>query len=453
MIPWLMDLTREMQTKFGATWALQIFDQWSFRALAAALLAFFVVVLSGGPTIRWLRRKKIGDTGLTDAAALQAASGAKKNTPTMGGILIVGAIVVSTALLADLRNFYVVLGLVVTVWLAVLGGFDDWLKLTAATRKTGSRQGLYSWEKLVFQIGLSVLVGYFAFNHGAAETPAQATGTAVTGGAVTANLVMGGAGTPSAPKPVGGAGEIFAAGGAGNSGEGPMEGDTSGTGVSDGRSTAHVLNLPLQKTYLPGEGQLAEGLIFLGRSAFIFMSILMIAGMSNAANITDGMDGLCAGVSAAVGLGVLVLCAIAGWQAAAQNLLVPYVAQTGELAILAGALVGACLGFLWFNCWPASVFMGDTGSLALGGVIGYMALVTRQEVLVLLMGAVFIWEITTVVLQVGCFKLTGGKRIFKCAPYHHHLQMNAWAEQQIVARFWIVTVLLVVLALASIKVR
>jgi phospho-N-acetylmuramoyl-pentapeptide-transferase len=431
MIPWLMDTTREWQAQLGATWALQIFDQWSFRALAAALLAFFVVVLAGGPTIRWLRRKKIGDTGLTDAAALQAASGAKKNTPTMGGVLIVGAIVVSTVLLADLRNFYILLGLIVAVWLAVLGGFDDWLKLTAASRKTGSRQGLYSWEKLVFQIGLSVLIGYFAFNHGAVETPAGPGG----GGAVPPDesaLFVAPAGQPS---------------------EGPMDGDTSPARTGDGRSTAHVLNLPLQKTYMPGEGQLAEGLIFLGRAAFILMSILMIAGMSNASNISDGMDGLCAGVSAAVGLGVLVLCAIAGWQAAAQNLLVPYVAQSGELAIMAGALVGACLGFLWFNCWPASVFMGDTGSLALGGLIGYMALVTRQEVLVLVMGAVFIWEITSVVLQVACFKLTGGKRIFKCAPYHHHLQMNAWTEQQIVARFWIVTVLLVVLALASIKVR
>jgi phospho-N-acetylmuramoyl-pentapeptide-transferase len=197
----------------------------------------------------------------------------------------------------------------------------------------------------------------------------------------------------------------------------------------------------------------SAGLIYLPKSLYIVMSILMIAGMSNAANISDGMDGLCAGISVAVGIGLVVLITIAGWQQAAQSLLVPYVVQSGELAVLAGALVGACLGFLWYNCAPASVFMGDTGSLALGGTIGYLALIVRQEVLVLVMCMVFLFEIFSVVLQVGYFKSTGGKRIFKCAPYHHHLHLSGWTEQQVVARFWIISILLVVVALASIKVR
>ncbi len=391
MIPWLMDATRSWQGNSRLYWALQIFDQTSFRVLAAALLAFAIVILAGRPVIGWLRRKKIGDAGLSDSAALAVAARSKGNTPTMGGILIVGAIVLSTLLLGDLSNFYLQLGVVVTLWLAVLGGFDDWLKLTAASRKTGSRQGLYSWEKLVFQLGLGLLIGVFAYAHGLPE--------------------------------------------------------------GDATSLSHVLTLPFQKTYEPGTGAVSAGLVYLPKSLYIVMSILMIAGMSNAANISDGMDGLCAGISVAVGIGLVVLITIAGWQQAAQSLLVPYVVQSGELAVLAGALVGACLGFLWYNCAPASVFMGDTGSLALGGTIGYLALIVRQEVLVLVMCMVFLFEIFSVVLQVGYFKSTGGKRIFKCAPYHHHLHLSGWTEQQVVARFWIISILLVVVALASIKVR
>jgi phospho-N-acetylmuramoyl-pentapeptide-transferase len=394
MIPWLVDLTRETLQKWGVYGVLQIFEQfqWSFRALLAALLSFTIVVTLGRRVIGWLRAKKIGDAGLTDSAALAAinATRSKAHTPTMGGILIVGAIVTSTFLLADLTNFYVQLGLIVVMWLACLGGMDDWLKLTAASRKTGSRQGLHSWEKLVFQLGLGVLIGYFAYSHGLS---------------------------------------------------------------TEGPSMAHVLNLPLQRVYESGTAEAAAGLIYLPRAAFIAVAVLMIAGMSNACNISDGMDGLAAGVSAAVGGGALILCAIAGWQSAAQYLLVPYVVQSQELTVLAGAMVGACLGFLWYNCSPASVFMGDTGSLALGGLIGYIAVIIRQEVVVCLMCAVFMLEIASVVLQVGYFKASGGKRIFKCAPFHHHLHLSGWTEQQVVARFWIVTILLVVTGLASIKVR
>ncbi|MCU0689458.1 MAG: phospho-N-acetylmuramoyl-pentapeptide-transferase, partial [Phycisphaerales bacterium] len=144
---------------------------------------------------------------------------------------------------------------------------------------------------------------------------------------------------------------------------------------------------------------------------------------------------------------------ISGEQQFSQSLLVPHVPNSGELAVLVAAMGGACLGFLWFNCYPASVFMGDTGSLALGGLIGYSALIIRQEVLVILMAGIFIWEILTVIMQVGFFKMTGGRRIFKCAPYHHHLHLSDWTEQQIVSRFWIITVLAVIIALVSIKVR
>ncbi|MFT3686619.1 MAG: phospho-N-acetylmuramoyl-pentapeptide-transferase [Phycisphaerales bacterium] len=395
MIPWFVDACYKWLADHGLWWAFRIFTEVQFRALAAALLSFVTVVLLSKPVIAWLRRKKIGDTGMTDSALLAASATSKASTPTMGGILIVGSIVVSTLLLADVRNFYVQLGVIVAVWLAVVGGFDDWLKLTAATRAGGSRQGLRSWEKLVFQLGLGLIVGYFAYNHGVGD-------------------------------------------------------DASLNG-------AHVLNLPFSKTYRTDPAtdawQFAPGVISLGRAAFIVLSVLMVAGMSNAVNISDGMDGLAAGVSGAVSIGLLVLCGIAGAPTVAQYLLVPYVVQSDELTVVAGAMAGSCLGFLWFNCSPASVFMGDTGSLALGGLIGYIASVIRQEVVVLFMCAVFLIEIGSVVLQVGWFKATKGKRIFKCAPYHHHLHLSGWREQQVVARFWIVTVLLIVLALASLKAR
>lgn len=369
---------------------VSVFAQIQFRALLAACLSFAFVLLLGRRVIARLVKLKIGDSGLSDAEALRRHTQSKANTPTMGGVLIAAAILISVLLLSDLTKFYIQIGLIVVVWLAALGAADDWLKLTALQRGSGSRQGLYSWEKLVFQLGLGVLVGYFVYSHGV--------------------------------RP-------------------------------GGQSLAHVLTLPFQKTYATPAITPATGLIYLTPIAFILLSTMVVAGMSNAVNITDGMDGLAAGISTAVSLGVCVLALVAGTQSWAQYLLVPYVPGSEELAVLAGATAGACLGFLWWNCSPAQVFMGDTGALCLGGVLGYIAIVVRQEMVVLLMSGVFLAELGSVALQVGYFKASKGKRIFKCAPYHHHLHLSGWAEPQIVARMWILTVLLVVLALASIKVR
>ncbi|MCC7390466.1 MAG: phospho-N-acetylmuramoyl-pentapeptide-transferase [Phycisphaerales bacterium] len=369
---------------------LGVLDQIEFRALAAAGLAFAVVLLSGKRVIAMLRHLKIGDSGLTDAESLRAVSGGKANTPTMGGVLIAGAIFLATFLLADLSERWVQLGLIVLVWMAAVGAADDWLKMTAA-RRGGSRQGLHAWEKLVFQLGVGAIVGYFGYRAGFSNAPV---------------------------------------------------------------SFAHVLNLPFQKTYESALSiHLGPGVIELSMLAYVVISILMVAGMSNAVNITDGMDGLASGVSAVVALGLVVLTLIAGNQSWAQTLLVPSVAGSGELAVLAGATGGACLGFLWFNCSPAQVFMGDTGSLCLGGLIGYTALVVRQEIVVLVMCGVFLAEIGSVVIQVGYFKATKGKRVFRCAPYHHHLHLGGWNEQQVVSRLWIISVILMVAALASIKLR
>jgi phospho-N-acetylmuramoyl-pentapeptide-transferase len=190
---------------------------------------------------------------------------------------------------------------------------------------------------------------------------------------------------------------------------------------------------------------------------FVIIGMLMIAGMSNAVNITDGMDGLATGITSIVALGLVVLTSIAGGTLA-QTLLVPQITESAELVILAAAMAGACLGFLWWNCSPASVFMGDTGSLALGGIIAYLAVVVRQEILVLIMCGVFLIEIGSVVLQVGWFKYTRirfgqGRRLFKVAPIHHHFHLVGWPEQQVVSRFWIISATLVIAALALIKLR
>lgn len=387
----LLDILRPWLMEQGLWRWVMVLDRLPFRSFVAGALAFTIVVSLGGRLTRWLRSKKIGDAAQFDVQALNEAMAAKANTPTMGGLLIAGAILASTLLLADLTVRYIQLALVTLVWMAAVGGADDWLKLTAASRPGGSRQGLYSWEKFVFQLGIGLLVGYFAFSAGFGPEPGA-------------------------------------------------------------KSLSHVVNLPFQRTFTPPGGEPNDALWYLPLGAYVVVMTLMMAGMSNAVNITDGMDGLAAGVTAVVGLGLLVLCFLSGAEAA-RDLLVPYVATAEELAIPAAAMVGASLGFLWFNCSPASVFMGDTGSLCLGGLIGYMAVVLRQEVVVLVMAGVFVIEIASVIIQVGYFKLTKGKRVFRCAPYHWHLRMGGLPEQKIVARFWIVSALFVAVALASLKLR
>jgi phospho-N-acetylmuramoyl-pentapeptide-transferase len=208
-----------------------------------------------------------------------------------------------------------------------------------------------------------------------------------------------------------------------------------------------------QRTYTPGSGEIEEGLVYLSRPVFVVIAVLMVAGMSNAVNITDGMDGLATGTSASVGFGLMLLALIAGSEGLSRYFYVPNVLFADELAIPAGAMAGACLGFLWWNCSPAQVFMGDTGSLALGGLIAYIAIVTRQEIVVLIMSGIFLLEIGSVVAQVGYFKATGGRRILRCAPIHHHYHLGGWTESQVVQRAWIVSMLLGIVALATLKVR
>lgn len=358
---------------------LRVFTFTTFQATAAILLSFIVCIAFGPVVIAWLRRQKIGDQAQFDQSEVDKLMEGKKGTPTMGGLLIIASIAATTLLLANLRNFYVEMALLCLMWLGAVGAADDWLKLTAG-RRAGNRQGLTSLEKLLFQIGLGVVLACFTFYYGQ--------------------------------------------------------------------------NLP-HNFYFPFFKSIA---IPLNLTAFIIIATVVMTGSSNAVNLTDGLDGLAAGCMAIVSFVFCVLALIVGNVAWADELLIPYAQAADQMAVLAGAMMGACLGFLWFNCNPARVFMGDTGSLALGGLIGYIAIVVRQELVLFLVGGIFVVEALSVIIQVGYFKYSRrkygeGRRIFLMSPLHHHFQRKGWTETQVVVRFWLIGAMLAAMALATVKLR
>jgi phospho-N-acetylmuramoyl-pentapeptide-transferase len=360
---------------------LRVFTFVTFQATVAVMLSFLIVIVAGPSVIAWLRSQKIGDLAKFDQVDIDKVMAGKKGTPTMGGVLINSAIIATTLLLADLQNFYVLMALVCVAWLGTVGAADDWLKLTAE-RRGGGRQGLTSLEKLLFQIGLGIMLSIFTYNYGHSLTPAT-------------------------------------------------------------------------RVYLPF---LKDPVFQLNLIAYTLIGTFIITGASNAVNLTDGLDGLASGCMAIVGIAFLVLALIIGDLKLSSTLLFHHLSAAGQMTVLAGAIVGACLGFLWFNCNPASVFMGDTGSLALGGLIGYIAIVIRQELMLAIVGGVFVVEAISVLLQVSFFKYTRrrtgiGRRILRMAPLHHHFQRLGWTETQVVVRFWLVGTMLAALAIATVKLR
>ncbi len=352
----------------------------SFRSVLAVLTSLLICLIWGPKIIRYLIRLKVGDRPEFDHLALNELTRHKTNTPTMGGLIMLLSVLISTLLWADITNPFVQKGLFVMIWLGGLGYFDDSLKLKR--NKTNNRHGLYTWEKLIFQIGLGVLVAFFLY-------------------------------------------------------------EVDFKKIEDGK----MFWLPFYKNGF------AVGFV-----GFCVITVLVITATSNAVNLTDGMDGLATGCMAIVSMIFIVLCYVASeyrsigltW---ANYLLLPQIPGAGELGILCAAIFGACLGFLWFNCHPAQVFMGDVGSLPLGGVIGYTAIVTRHELLLFIIGGVFVMEAISVILQVGYFKFSGGKRIFQCAPIHHHFHLKGWSEPQVVVRFWLLSIAFAALALATLKLR
>ena len=380
---------------------LHVFTYATFRAMAGIVLSFLLCIVLGPRLIAWLRRQKIADDAKVGQAEMDRNQEIKAGTPTMGGILIISAIIVTTLLLADLTNFYIVMALVCALGLALVGAVDDWLKLTVA-RRQGSRQGLKAWEKLVFQVGLAIILACYTYNYGV-------------------NITQ-----------------------------------------------THTIFFPFFKYAQIDLGKLTwlvpGTAISLGLIVFVLISTLVLTGSSNAVNLTDGMDGLAGGCMAIVSFTFFVLALIVGTSTQigekplATYLYLPYVKTADEMAIVAGAMTGACLGFLWFNCNPAEVFMGDTGSLSLGGLLGYTAIVIRQELLLVLVGGIFVIEALSVVIQVGYFKYTKhrygeGRRVFLMSPIHWHFRKKGWTETQVVVRFWLITAMLCAMALATVKLR
>ncbi len=361
--------------------------QLILRMTGAAVLSFLVVLLLMPRFIRFLVRKKVGESPEFDHADLNELTRHKSNTPTMGGLLIALAILAGTVMFADLRNFYIRTSMLTLIWLGALGAVDDWLKLRAAAKGGASRDGLRAWEKILFQIGLGVLLAIFVYWHGR---------------------------------------------------------ESSYFAEYLGREINAVRNF-----YFPFKA----APIHLAQAGFVIITVITMVGSSNAVNLTDGMDGLAGGCMVVVSGVFLMLAWVAGNGAWATFLHVPHVPQAAELTIPVAAIIGACVGFLWYNCSPAQVFMGDTGSLPLGGLIGFIAVVTRQEMMLLIAGGVFVAEAGSVVMQVFYYKATGGKRIFRCSPIHHHFHLIGWPETKVVVRFWLLAGIFAAVALATLKLR
>ncbi|MBN7813944.1 phospho-N-acetylmuramoyl-pentapeptide-transferase [Algoriphagus pacificus] len=384
-----------------------VFRYISFRAGMAAFFSLIITITFGKNIINWIRRKQIGET--VRDLGLEGQS-QKKGTPTMGGLMMIAAILIPTLLFADLNNVYILLLLITTVWLGGIGFLDDYIKVF---RK--NKEGLAGRFKIVGQIGIGIIVGAtLYFNEDVVIREFQ--------------------------NPV-------------SIEEGVVE-------------TPAFKDVNVAKTTIPfvknNELNYETLLDFLGESMtpvlYILVVIFIITAVSNGANITDGIDGLAAGTSAIIGLTIAIFAYISGNAIFSQYLNVMFIPNSGELVIFTSAFIGACIGFLWYNAYPAQVFMGDTGSLMLGGVIAVLALTLRKELLIPIMCGVFLIENVSVILQVSYFKYTKkkygeGRRIFLMSPLHHHYQKKNIPEAKIVTRFWIVGILLAVITLAILKLR
>ncbi len=355
--------------------ALNVFQYITFRGICAGITAFLISLIFGNVVIRKLISLKFGQPVRTkeEVHKLYELHGEKAGTPTMGGVLLLGSVLISTLLWARYDNPFVWLVLIVMVTHGMIGFYDDWQKVTKNNSK-----GISSRAKFGLQCLLAAGVTLFLFF--------------------------------GLPEHI--------------------------------QETLNALYVPFFKEpIIPA----------MGLFAFVFY-LFIIVGTSNAVNLTDGLDGLAAGCTVAVAAGFSALSYVSGNFIAAVYLQIPFVAPAGELTILCMALAGAGLGFLWWNCHPAKVFMGDTGSLAIGGMLGAVAICVKQEFLLAIVGGVFVIEALSVILQVGSFKLTG-KRIFRMAPIHHHFELSGWKESTVIVRFWILSLMFALLGLATLKLR
>jgi phospho-N-acetylmuramoyl-pentapeptide-transferase len=388
-----------------------LFQYISFRAGVAAVLSLLITITFGNKLISFLRRKQVGeairDLGLEGQMQ-------KKGTPTMGGLIIIAAILVPTLLMAKLDNVYVILLIAATVWLGTIGFLDDYIKVFKK-----NKEGLAGRFKIVGQVTIGLVVGLTLYfnEHVVIRENARSTVVSVDDASL------------------------------------PIE-FKSEYGVKSTKTT-----VPFLKN---NEFDYSSLLLGLDKRftwiVYTLLVIFIITAVSNGANITDGIDGLAAGTSAIIGLTLAIFAYLSGRVDFSSYLNIMYIPNLSELVIFCTAFVGACLGFLWYNSYPAQVFMGDTGSLSLGGIIAVLALAVRKELMIPLLCGIFFVELLSVMLQVSYFKYTKrkfgvGQRILLMSPLHHHYQKKNIPEPKIVTRFWIIGILLAIVSLATLKVR
>ena len=403
-----------------------VFQYISFRAALALLSSLIISMVFGKRIINYIQKKQIGET--IRELGLEGQN-EKAGTPTMGGLIILAAIIIPTLLFAKIHNIYIVLMLVSTVWLGCIGFLDDYIKVFKK-----NKEGLKGKFKVVGQIGIGLLVGAVFYFHPDVVIKERIS----------------------------------------TNGQSQYSIDTAISNPNDVRMPKYA-SIPTKtiKTTIPfvknNEFDYAQVLSFMGDNAqkygwliFIPIVILIVTAVSNGANITDGIDGLAAGTSAIIGTTLGILAYVSGNTIFADYLNIMYIPNTGELVVFMAAFVGACVGFLWYNAFPAQVFMGDTGSLAIGGIIAVFAIAIRKELLIPILCGVFLVENISVILQVYYFKYQKKKhglefakanRLFKMAPLHHHYQKSGFHESKIVMRFFIIGIMLAALTIVTLKLR
>ena len=403
-----------------------LFQYISFRAGMSLITSLVIGILFGKRIIEWLQLKQVGE--IVRDLGLEGQMN-KQGTPTMGGLIILAAILIPTLLFADLTNIYTQMMLLVTVWLGAIGFIDDYIKVFKK-----NKEGLAGRFKVIGQVGVGIIVGSIMWWHpdvtikdpADREYSGQVVEMTATDGTVF---------------------EVFEA--------------DSGLPIWEAKKSSET-TVPFMKDnsfdYERLVAWMGDWALGWGWLAFIPLVILIVTAVSNGANLTDGIDGLATGSSAIIGLGLAVLAYVSSNIVTADYLNIHYIPRSEELVVFIAAFVGGCIAFLWYNAFPAQVFMGDTGSLALGGIIAAFAIAIRKELLLPVLCGIFLIENLSVVLQVGWFKYTKrktgeGRRIFLMAPLHHHYQKQNIPESKITARFWIVGILLAVVTIVTLKVR
>ena len=401
-----------------------VFNYISFRAAMALITSLIISLLFGKRIIEFIRRKQIGET--IRELGLEGQT-QKKGTPTMGGLIIIAAIIIPTLLFAKLHNVYIVLMLITTVWLGSIGFLDDYIKVFKK-----DKEGLKGKFKIIGQIGIGLIVGCVLYFHPDVVVKERMLSTSK--------------------------GVFYISGDSAKTIKAPKYAETS---IKTLKTT-----IPFSKNNELDYGKFiswaCDDCLKYGWLIFIPMVILIVTAVSNGANITDGIDGLAAGTSAIIGTVLGILAYVSGNTVFADYLNIMYIPNSGELVVFIAAFIGGCIGFLWYNSFPAQVFMGDTGSLAIGGIIAVYAIAIRKELLIPILCGVFVVENLSVVLQVYYFKYQKRKRglefaqanrLFKMAPLHHHYQKVGFHESKIVMRFFIIGIALAVLTFVTLKLR